>query len=89
MTDLGRKLLALALIVALPSLGCFSYYAAEDAHANNPLAALAIVLSYPALLISLATVIALRLSKRPHRLGLALAGTCLIASAAILLWARL
>lgn len=89
MTDLSRKLLILALIVAVPSLGCFSYYTIEGSDVDNPLAALAMLLSYPVLLISLATIISLNYSKRPYPLGLWLAGTGLIISSAILLWARL
>ncbi|WP_446808603.1 hypothetical protein ACH50O_15125 [Methylomonas sp. 2BW1-5-20] len=89
MNDLSHKLLMLALIVALPSLGCFSYYTAEDADPSTTLPALAILLAYPALLISLAAIIALRVSKKTSRLGSWLAGSCLIVSAAILLIARL
>lgn len=89
MTDLSRKLLILTLIVALPSLGCFSYYTFEGNDVDNPLAALAMLLSYPVLLISLATIISLRYSKRPHPIGLWLVGICLVVSSAILLWARL
>lgn len=89
MNHLSHKLLVLALIVALPSLGCFSYYTLEDAESNTALPASVILLAYPVLLISLASIIAMRVSKRPRRLGSWLAGTCLLVSVAILLIARL
>lgn len=89
MNDFSRKLLALALVAALPSLGCFSYYTVESADLNNGIPTPLFLLSYPLLLISLAAVIASRFSKKPSRLGLWLAGICLIASAGVLLWAWL
>jgi hypothetical protein len=65
MNDFSHKLLAIALVIALPSLGCFSYYSIEDSDLNSSLPALAVLLAYPILLISLTTAIADRLSKRP------------------------
>ncbi|TCV88225.1 MULTISPECIES: hypothetical protein [Methylomonas] len=90
MNKLIHKLLILTLIIALPSLGCFSYYTIDkvNAGANAKLPALAILLAYPALLISLASFIVLRVSTRPSRLGSWLAAICLITSGAILLIAR-
>ncbi|CAD6873015.1 hypothetical protein [Methylomonas fluvii] len=84
-----HKLLILALILALPGLGCFSYYTLEEAGPNTALPALAITIAYPTLLISLTTLIMLRISKKPSRPGAWLAGSCLIISVAILLIARL
>jgi len=84
-----HKLLSLALILALPGLGCFSYYTLEEAGPNTALPALAFMIAYPALLISLTILIMLRVSKKPSRPGTWLAGSCLIISAAILLIARL
>ncbi len=88
MNQLSHKLLVLALIVALPSLGCFSYYTLEDADSNTTLPVSIILLAYPVLLISLTSIIAMWVSKRRSRLGSWLAGACLLVSAAILLIAR-
>ncbi|OQW75552.1 MAG: hypothetical protein BVN35_07795 [Proteobacteria bacterium ST_bin11] len=89
MNEFSHKLLALALAIALPSLGCFSYYSIEDTDANSAIPRLAVLLAYPILLISLATAIADRFSKRPSKYRLWLAGICLMVSSGILLWARL
>ena len=89
MNEFSRKLLALALVIALPSLGCFSYYSIEGSGSNSAIPALAVLLAYPILLISLTTAVADRFSKRPSKYRLWLAGICLMVSSGILLWARL
>lgn len=90
MNKLSHKLLIFALIIALPSLGCFSYYTFEatNAGAIAKLSELAVLLAYPTLLISLTTFIVLRTSKTPPRIRSWLVGSCLVVSAAILLIAR-
>lgn len=88
MNHLLRKLLMLALVVALPSLGCFSYYTFENAEQRSSIPPFATLVAYPALLISLAGVLTCRFSARRFDIGVWIFGAVLAASLTILLWAR-
>lgn len=87
--DLVRKLLILSVALALPILGCFSYYTLESAGPLGQIPALATLFAYPLLLISVAGVLSHRFSSKPLGIRFWLFGTGLIISLTILLWVRL
>ena len=89
MNKLTDKLLMLALALALPGIGCFSYYTAENADQNAQIPTIAILLAYPVMLISMTTLIAWWFARRGAKWGAWLAGLGLVASAGLLLWSRL
>ena len=83
-----RLLIGITLIVALPTIGCFSWYSMEAISASNIFLRIIVLAAYPAIFIALAFLVKALTSPHLKKIQTWLSALCLALALLVILLAR-